>query len=59
MKLAIVIPTYNEADTISSLLKELFEKVKQLVERLDVLVIDDSSPDGTAEIVRELGGKYD
>ena len=28
MKLAIVIPTYNEADTISSLIKELFEKVK-------------------------------
>ena len=59
MKLAIVIPTYNEADTISSLLKELFEKVKQLVERLDVLVIDDSSPDGTADIARELGSKYD
>ena len=59
MKLAIVIPTYNEADTISSLIKELFEKVKQLVERLDVLIIDDSSPDGTADIARELGDKYD
>ena len=38
MKLAIVIPTYNEAETIPSLIKELFEKIKQLVERLDVLV---------------------
>ena len=28
MKLAIVIPTYNEAETISSLIKELFEKIK-------------------------------
>ena len=59
MKLAIVIPTYNEAETIPSLIRELFEKIKQLVEKLDVLVIDDSSPDGTADIARELGGKYD
>jgi len=59
MKLAIVIPTYNEAETIPSLIKELFEKIKQLVEKLDVLIIDDSSPDGTADIVRELGNKYE
>ena len=59
MKLAIVIPTYNEAETIPSLIKELFEKLKQLVEKLDVLIIDDSSPDGTANIVRELGNKYE
>ena len=58
-KLAIVIPTYNEAETISSLIKELFEKIKQLVEKLDILIIDDSSPDGTAEIVRGLGEKYE
>ena len=59
MKLAIVIPTYNEAETIPSLIKELFEKIKQLVERLDILIIDDSSPDGTADIARELGEKYE
>ena len=59
MKLAIVIPTYNEAETIPSLIKELFEKIKHLVEKLDVLIIDDSSPDGTADIVRGLGEKYE
>jgi dolichol-phosphate mannosyltransferase len=59
MKLAIVIPTYNEAETIPSLISELFEKIKQLVEKLDILIIDDSSPDGTADIVRELGTKYE
>ena len=59
MKLAIVIPTYNEAETIPSLINELFEKIKQLVENLDILIIDDSSPDGTADIVRELGTKYE
>ena len=59
MKLAIVIPTYNEAETIPRLIRELFEKIKQLVDKLDVLIIDDSSPDGTADIVRELGEKYE
>ena len=59
MKLAIVIPTYNEAETISSLIKELFEKIKQFVEKLDILIIDDSSPDGTADIVRRLEDGYE
>ncbi|MBT4675195.1 MAG: glycosyltransferase, partial [Thaumarchaeota archaeon] len=59
MKLAIVIPTYNEAETIPSLINELFEKIKQLVEKLDILIIDDSSPDGTADIARQLGEKYE
>jgi len=59
MKLAIVIPTYNEAETIPSLINELFEKIKQLVEKLDILIIDDSSPDGTANIARQLGEKYE
>ena len=59
MKLAIVIPTYNEAETIPSLIKELFEKIKHLVEKLDILIIDDSSPDGTADIVRGLAEKYE
>ena len=38
MKLAIVIPTYNEAETIASLIKELFDNLKQLVEKLDILI---------------------
>jgi dolichol-phosphate mannosyltransferase len=59
MKLAIVIPTYNEVETVPSLIKELFEKVKKIVEKLDILIIDDSSPDGTADVVRELGKKYE
>ena len=54
MKLAIVIPTYNEAETIPNLIRELFDKIKQLVEKLDVLIIDDSSPVGTADKVRGL-----
>lgn len=45
----VVIPTYNEAQSIS----ELLTAVEFL--DCDVLVIDDGSPDGTAAIVRGLG----
>jgi dolichol-phosphate mannosyltransferase len=45
----VVIPTYNEAGSIGSIL----ESLKSL--DCDVLVIDDGSPDGTAAIVQELG----
>jgi len=45
----VVIPTYNEAESIAEILAAL----KPL--DCDVLVIDDGSPDGTAQIVRDLG----
>jgi dolichol-phosphate mannosyltransferase len=45
----VVIPTYNEAESIGSILHGL----KSL--DCDVLVIDDGSPDGTAHLVRQLG----
>ena len=58
MKLAIVIPTYNEKDTIENLIEKLFSKIKPLVSELHVIIIDDSSPDGTGDIVNDLGGDY-
>ena len=45
----VVIPTYNEAENIADILHGL-----KLLD-CDVLVIDDGSPDGTAQIVRNLG----
>ena len=45
-----VIPTYNEADNIERLIRE----VMHAVEGMRVLVVDDNSPDGTSEIVREI-----
>lgn len=50
MKIFVVIPTYEEADTIG----ELIEELMKLNLDLDVLVVDDHSPDGTAEVVRRL-----
>lgn len=46
----VVIPTYNEAQGIRTIL----EKTLAQIARLDILVVDDGSPDGTAGIVRAL-----
>jgi len=47
-KTLVVIPTYNERENIAQVLTE----VMALPRKVDVLVVDDRSPDGTAEIVR-------
>ncbi|MCG2801722.1 MAG: polyprenol monophosphomannose synthase, partial [Cellulomonas sp.] len=46
----VVIPTYNERDTIGSALGRLAEHAPEV----DVLVVDDGSPDGTGELVEQI-----
>ncbi len=46
----VIVPTYNEIDNISRLLLEILD----VDPGLDVLVVDDGSPDGTAQAVRSL-----
>lgn len=53
MSVAIMLPTYNEAENIESLIHE----IQSLNLDLTTVVIDDSSPDGTADIVRKLQKK--
>ncbi len=51
--LVIVLPTYNERDNIRKILDAIFaQKIRLNGFDLSVLVVDDSSPDGTAEIVK-------
>lgn len=50
MESVILIPTYNEKENIATVI----DKLNTLNLDLDILVIDDSSPDGTAQIVKEL-----
>ena len=49
MRKLVIIPTYNEKENISAMI----DKVFSLPEPFELLVIDDGSPDGTAEIVRQ------
>jgi len=50
VKYLVVIPTYNEAPTITKIVSEILE----LNSDLSILIVDDSSPDGTQTIVREI-----
>ena len=50
----VIIPTYNEKENIADIIQAIFS----LKENFHVLVIDDNSPDGTADIVRKLQSKY-
>lgn len=52
-KTLVVIPTYNEAGNIVPLLERLTSEVPAV----DILVVDDNSPDGTARLVQEFSTK--
>ncbi len=52
MKSVILVPTYNESETIVDLLNKLAQL--HIARDFDVLVIDDNSPDNTANIVESL-----
>lgn len=60
MKAVIVIPTYNEKGNIERLIEVLEEKIFPSIknDQMAILVADDSSPDGTSEIVKGLMKKY-
>lgn len=55
MKTIVIIPTYNEKSNIAEIIEKLFSLK---INSLEVLVVDDNSPDGTAEVVRKLAQKY-
>ena len=50
----VIIPTYNEKENIEAIIKTVFKQKK----RFHVLVVDDNSPDGTANIVEDLMTRY-
>ncbi|MDF9800387.1 dolichol-phosphate mannosyltransferase [Catalinimonas alkaloidigena] len=50
----VVIPTYNEKENINPLLEDILNQSVLF----DVLIVDDNSPDGTAQLVKEKQQKY-
>ena len=53
MRTLVVIPTYNEAENVV----EIIEAVRASVPEVDLLIVDDSSPDGTAKLAEEAGAR--
>lgn len=54
METTIIIPTYNERENIECLIEEIF----LLLPEINILVVDDNSPDGTASAVKKLMAKF-
>jgi dolichol-phosphate mannosyltransferase len=50
----VIIPTYNEKENIEKIIRFVFNLKKEF----DVLIVEDNSPDGTAEIVRRLISEF-
>lgn len=55
MKTIIIIPTYNEVANLPKLAGEIFSKN---IPGLEILVVDDNSPDGTGQIAERLNERY-
>jgi dolichol-phosphate mannosyltransferase len=53
MKTLVILPTYNEAANIA----EVLRRIRAAVSDVDVLVVDDGSPDGTADMAEALAGE--
>ncbi len=51
----VIIPTYNEKENIERIIRKVFS----LKQTFDVLVIEDNSPDGTADIVKKLMAEFE
>ena len=50
----VIIPTYNEKENIERIIRKVFSFEKAF----DILIVDDGSPDGTAQIVKSLQNEF-
>lgn len=55
MDTILMLPTYNERENLENLVREIISTEP----RVDILIIDDSSPDGTGEIANRLSSEFD
>jgi hypothetical protein len=53
MKLSVLIPVYNEKNTI----REIIKRVQATGRATEIVIVDDGSKDGTREVLAELDGK--
>jgi dolichol-phosphate mannosyltransferase len=51
VRVAVIVPTYNEAGTIVT----VCERIRAALPDSEIVVVDDASPDGTADLAREVG----
>lgn len=57
-QLSIVVPTYCEVDNIAALTRRIFEATRSADITAELILVDDNSQDGSAELVESLKGDY-
>jgi dolichol-phosphate mannosyltransferase len=57
-RIALIMPVYNEADTIENTVREIQEKVVSKMGNIDIWVFEDGSKDGTKEVIRKLKKEF-
>ena len=50
----VIIPTYNEKENIERIIRKIFSLEKEF----NILVVEDNSPDGTADIIQKLMDEF-
>jgi len=59
MKLSVIIPAYNEVESLSKSIPSIFSALKEKNIVHEIMVINDGSTDNTLHLLKELSGKYD
>lgn len=55
-KISVILPTYNEVDTIIPLIEQIAHQLSN--ENYEIIVVDDNSPDGTSDTVKEAMKRF-
>jgi dolichol-phosphate mannosyltransferase len=58
LKLSVVIPAHNEVESIGSTVEDAVRELERAEIDYEIVVVDDSSGDGTGDVVRELSVRY-
>ena len=58
MTISIILPTYNEANNIPLIVPRIYHVLKKGGFSAEILVVDDNSTDGTADIAKKLANEY-
>lgn len=59
LSISLITPTYNERENIALLAQEIFQILEGASDiDLELIVVDDNSPDGTGQVAEELAARY-